>query len=172
MGWRSRPRARTHRRPGRPPERLVAVLLVSALQVGCWSPASDPSAEQVVSAFLEQMSHPNWTQARARAAYELIWREGREQLQERARLASALQARTVGPEEMLAPAHFAMRFEPSRSETRVEGRWATVTLLGSHPTTERAVVRCVREPEGWRVMVQIPAPQEIRKRPETPSGAP
>lgn len=100
----------------------------------------------------------------ARAAYELIWAEGKQNLTERAKRASALSGRKVAPEEMLAPTRFALRFTPKHYAARVSGEWAVVTVTGEAPDTQREELKCVREDGSWRVVLEIPPVPPIQQR--------
>jgi hypothetical protein len=118
----------------------------------------------VVRAFIERMKSVHGEPAHAKAALELVWSDGRKSLEERARRASAASGRTVGPEEMLVPSRFSLRFEPTRVSTESRGKWSRVTIFGPQQG-QVAEVPCVKEKAGWRVAIEFPAlpPIELRQ---------
>lgn len=103
----------------------------------------------------------------ARAAYELLWSQARDNLAERAKRAGAVAGRKVSPEEMLAPSHFSLRFKPHHYRATIDGAWATVTVRGEEPG-QLAQVKCVKEGGNWRVALELPPLPPIQKR--EPSG--
>ena len=104
--------------------------------------------------------------AAALAAYELLSRAAKENLQERARRASAATGRVMPPEEMLVPSRFTKRFEPRQMKARIAGDRAVVEVTGSDPASEHASVPCVREDGHWRVDLMLPSLPEMEKRPD------
>jgi len=102
----------------------------------------------------------------ARAAYELLWVEGRRNLAERAKRASAVAGREVAPEEMLAPSRFSVRRSPKRYTATVDGDWALVTASYEGADSSNSVVRCVLEDGHWRVVLELPQLAPIQHRPD------
>lgn len=91
----------------------------------------------------------------AKAAYELLSKRARKNLEERAERYGAATGKTIAPEQMIAPAHFVPRFEPSRTTAEIRKPHALVVVYGA---TEGEVARvpCVFEETGWRVDVLLP----------------
>ena len=104
---------------------------------------------------------------KSRAAYELLALEDQAKLTERAARASAAMGRVVQPEEMLAPSRFYLGFQPRSWSAEQGPNWAVVTAEGESPR-ERKQIRCVRENERWRVLIDLPnlAPIEHRPQPD------
>jgi len=144
--------------------RAGAVLLGVLLALGCEREPVDARPARVVQEFIERMQRVHGDPESARSAYELLWADGRANLAERAKRASAVSGRDVTPEEMLAPSRFALRFAPRHYAARVEGGWAVVTVTGEAPDTQRTEVRCVQEEGRWRVVLQLPPLPPIQKR--------
>lgn len=142
--------------------RCLLLLVVFSL-VGCKSDPEEQTPEFVVEQFIDRMESVHGDPKNSRAAYDLLWSDAQRVLTERAKRASAVIGRNLGPEEMLAPSHFSLRFTPRHFRSRVEGQRAVVSVIGSAPG-ERFDVHCVREEVGWRVVLDVPEPPPIRKR--------
>ncbi|MGE0326715.1 MAG: hypothetical protein AB7S68_30590 [Polyangiaceae bacterium] len=141
---------------------LLAVACV-ALAPACGRQQEEETPERVVEMFIDRMESVHGDPKMARLAYDLMWSDAQRVLTERAKRASAVVGRNLGPEEMLAPSRFSLRFEPHRFKARVEGPRAVVAVIGASPG-ERFDVHCVHEELGWRVVMDIPEPPPIRKR--------
>jgi len=100
---------------------------------------------------------------KAQLAVDLVWQGARENLEERARRATAAAGQPVAPGEMLVPSMFALAFEPRTFTSEVRGDYARVTVLGRTPT-EFAEVHCVREKGHWHVILELPALAPIQLR--------
>lgn len=146
----------------------VRFAVVLAAASGCEDEPVDATPTRVVEEFIARMERVHGDPEKARAAYELLWSEAQANLTERAKRASDVTGRAVAPEEMLAPSRFSLRFRPKRFDSREESRWAVVTAIGDVPTEQRKEIRCVREEDGWRVMLYIPNLPPIQTRPERP----
>jgi len=96
---------------------------------------------------------------------ELLWKPARDNLQERARRASALSGRELGAGEMIVPSWFALHVVPDRTEVRIDGDWAEVTVISA--SGESVQGRCIREAEGWKVALELPPLAPIRQREES-----
>lgn len=147
---------------------FVAALALTSLLGACTTERPDGSPARVVQEFIQRMQSVHGEPDAARQAYELLWLEAKKNLTERAQRASAVSGRKVGPEEMLAPSAFHLAFTPRRFDTRMEGKWAIVTIRGDR-AQDHAEVRCIAEGNGWRVVLEPPALTPVRKRPEPDS---
>jgi hypothetical protein len=143
---------------------LVSIAVAAVIGLGCEQESADERPERVVAEFIEKMERVHGDPRSARAAYELLWAEGRNNLAERAKRASAVTGRKVAPEEMIAPTRFWLKFRPRRYSSRVQGDWAVVTVTGEAPRTQRHQVRCLMEDGRWRVVLELPSLPPIQKR--------
>lgn len=142
----------------------LAGVALAVLLVACERESADSRPERVVQEFVERMQRVHGNPATARGAYDLVWSEGKQNLAERAKRASALSGRKVAPEEMLVPSRFSLRFAPRRYAAEVSGDWAVVTVTGEAADTQRVQMKCVREDGGWRVVVEMPPVPPIQQR--------
>ncbi len=137
--------------------RGLGCVLAAALALGCSHPAPDATPEGALRTWLEKMEESLDDPTTTRDAYELLGPAARANLEERARRASQVRGRRAEPYEMLAAGRFGLRFRPKSMQASVVGDQATVEVIGADPASERATVRCVREPAGWRVEPEMPA---------------
>ena len=140
------------------------MLLLGGTALGCEAESADERPERVVAEFVERMQRVHGDLQAARAAYELLWAEGRNNLAVRAQRASAVTGRKVAPEEMLAPSRFWLKFRPRSYASQVQGDWAVVTVTGEAPRTQRHQVRCLMEDGQWKVVLELPPLPPIQKR--------
>jgi hypothetical protein len=146
--------------------RCGAPLVALGLLGACEREASDARPEQVVEEFAQRMQRVHGEPKSARAAYELLWVEARQNLAERAKRASAVAGREVAPEDMLAPSRFSLKFVPKHYTARIDGDWALVAVSGEGPDAPSHNVRCVREDGHWRVVLELPPLAPIQHRPD------
>jgi len=133
-------------------------------QASCEAPANDSTPERVVQEFMDRMQRVHGDPRAARLAYELLWVDARRNLAERAKRASAVAGREIGPEEMLAPSHFSLAYRPKKLLSRTDGDWSEVTVTGEPNSTQPHVVKCVREDGHWRVVLELPLLPPIQHR--------
>jgi hypothetical protein len=149
-----------------PPIRRTAALALGLALVlgGCERESADATPERVAREFVERMQRVHGNPESARAAYELLWSEAKQNLAERAKRASALSGRKVAPEEMLAPSRFSLRFTPKHYSAHVSGDWAVVDVTGEAPDIQHEELKCVREDGSWRVVLETPPVPPIQQR--------
>ena len=140
--------------------------LLFVAQTGCEAEAKDATPERVVQELIDRMQRVHGDSHAARLAYELLWADARRNLAERAKRASAVAGREIAPEEMIAPSHFALTYQPKKLSARVDGDWAEVTVSGESSASPPHVVKCVREDGHWRVVLELPALPPIQRRPD------
>lgn len=144
----------------------LAVLLALFSIAGCENEPVEESPERVVAEFVLRMRSVHGEAGAARAAHDLLWSEAKSNLAERAKRASAVSDHKVAPEDMIAPSHFSLRFEPKHFTAHTESTWSVVTVTGEQPT-DRADIKCVQEDGRWRVALAIPLPPPIGRRPDS-----
>ncbi|HYP98847.1 MAG TPA: hypothetical protein VER96_09240 [Polyangiaceae bacterium] len=147
------------------PSILLAVALAFA-QTGCEAEAKDSTPERVVQEFIDRMQRVHGDPRAARLAYELLWVDARRNLAERAKRASAVAGREIGPEEMIAPSHFSLAYRPKKFTSRTDGDWSEVTVSGEASSTQPHTIKCVREVDHWRVVLELPPLPPIQRRPD------
>jgi hypothetical protein len=137
---------------------VFLTLLVS----GC---SATPSTETPVGAltlFLSAMDRSADEPEALRSAYDLLDKETRQELTQRARKAEAIAGRELMPWEMLVPGRFSLRFAPASRggmRAKITGNRAVVTVTAENKQ-RKAEVPLVREPDGWRVELAIVSPQK------------
>jgi len=141
-------------------------LVLCIAQASCETEAKDSTPERVVQEFMDRMQRVHGDPRAARLAYELLWVEARRNLAERAKRASAVAGREIGPEEMIAPSHFSLAYRPKKLTARTDGDWSEVTMTGESSGAPAHVVKCVREDGHWRVVLELPLLPPIQRRPD------
>ncbi len=141
--------------------RRVRALLIAALLLAssCRS-RPDATPEGAVQELLRASATAGHDPSAAAQVYALLAPSTRSALEERARRATAITGKAVGPEQMLVPSWTPIRFDVVRTTTTIDGDRATVEVFGPDPATQHASVPLVREGEAWRVVVAVPAVTE------------
>jgi hypothetical protein len=148
-----------------------ALLALALLALGCRSHPEAGGPEEAVQQFIDGMQRVHGDIERARVAYELLSKSDRDNLAERARRASAVAGRTLAPEEMLAPSRFYLEFQPVRWSSKDSGNYSVVTAQGPSPD-QRREIRCVKEADGWKVLLDLPALPPVERRELADPAAP
>lgn len=118
-----------------------------------------------MEALIERLESVHGDPERGRAALALIWRKGRENLEQRAERASAAAGRKLAAEDMLVPSRFGMNFTPKTFTSVIDGEYARVFVKGDR-ASDIAEVHCVLEEGRWRVVLDLPELPLIQKRGE------
>ncbi len=143
---------------------LGGALLVSLVTTGCREESVELGPAERLQEFIQVMAAIHGDAAMGERATALMWKPARDNLGERARRASALAGRAVGPGEMIAPSWFALHLIPDHYETRIDGQWAEVTAVARDGA--RVKSRLVSENGSWRVALELPPLSPIRQRSE------
>ena len=148
------------------PRRLVVALALSAFSaLGCSRAAPDATPDGALRLFLERMEVATDDPRAMAEAYDLLGKNAKHNLEERAARASLVQGKAVSPREMLAMGRFGLRFRPKAMTVRVEGDSAVVSVTGSD-AQERADIPCVREGAAWRIEPELPPLSIQQRRPD------
>ena len=140
-------------------------LWLGAFAVGCGEEREDATPEGALTLFLDAIERSGESRGALEQAYDLIDASAQERLVDRARSATALGARELHPWELLVEGRALLRFHPRRGggmRAQVTGDRAVVTVVGEDGD-ERAEVPMVRQPDGWRVVLEVP---EFRAHPD------
>lgn len=133
---------------------------------GCREKQKAPGPDDVVANFVSAMSRAHGAPESGQRVVELLWEPARENLEERAERASALSGRELEAGELIAPSWFSLHVVPEKYESRIEGQWAEVTVIGTRG--ERVKTRCRKEDGEWKVALELPPLPPIREREEAP----
>jgi hypothetical protein len=149
------------------PMRIGLFVVTLASLAGCTSRDPKQTCEGAVSAFLEATERLSQSSYRA-LALELVDETSRDVLEARARSAESLSHRPFTGPDMFVPTPGALAFAPERirdEDVSVQGDRAFVTLRGKK-RGELARVECVREDDGWHVVLGLEheAPETIEPR--------
>jgi hypothetical protein len=145
---------------------LIALVAGTLSGYGCSRKPPDGAPEAVVRELLDDMERAEGDPSALHGALELLSEATQANLAERARRASAATGRTVPAEEMLAPARFALRFQPRQMHVHLVGDRALVDIVGIDPDSDRAQVTCVSEAGRWRVDITLPVLPATERRPD------
>ena len=144
---------------------LPRAALFVVLLAGCGRKPFDATPEGVAREFIERMERVQGDPKDARLVFDLLSRQAQTNLSDRAHRASAASGKRMGPEQMIAPAHWFPRFQPRQWATQTAGSRAVVEMTGLDPETERAEMPCVLEDARWRIDLVLPALPPIEHRP-------
>ena len=147
-------------------ERLAAGLLTIGALAACQRKPPDLTPEGAVRELLDRIDRIETDPTEARAFYDLLSAQTKQNLVERARRASTTSGRDIPPQDMLAPGRFSLRFEPRKMHTRIADERAVVDVTGIDPETDRAEVPCVLEDGRWRIEIPLPPLAPVERRPE------
>ena len=144
----------------------IAALVATGTLAACQRKPPDLTPEGAVRELLDRLDRVETDPTEARAVYDLLSTQTRQNLMDRARRASTTSGREIPPQDMLAPGRFSLRFEPRKMHTRVADDRAVVDVTGIDPETDRAEVPCVLEDGRWRIEIPLPPLTPVEKRPE------
>ncbi|MBL9024720.1 MAG: hypothetical protein JNL21_21165 [Myxococcales bacterium] len=157
-------------RPGRQrpraPQARWALLLGLGALAACSRPRPDATPEGAVRELTIHLGrYSDGDPTEAKAAFGLLSKEARSELEKRAERYSAASGKRIAPELMIAPASFVSRFEARELSSRIQGPYAVVAAVGLL-AEERAEIPCVYEEGGWRVHLVLPplSPVRVLKR--------
>jgi hypothetical protein len=142
---------------------LIRALLLLATALLACAEREEDSPERAVQEFIDRMQRVHGDIEKSKAAFDLLARDAQSNLEERAKRASAAVGQVVRPEEMLAPSRFYLSFTPRSWSTREGPGWAIVTAYGESPR-EQKEVRCLREGDRWKVVLDLPDLPPIEQR--------
>lgn len=148
-----------------PKHRAFALSLLLAAASGCQPETAPDGPEVVLTKWISTMRQVHGDVEAGDRVVQLLWKPARDNLKERARRASALSGRELSPGEVVAPSWFALHLVPERSEVRIDGEWAEVTLISA--SGEKSHARCRREEDEWKVALELPPLAPIRQRMES-----
>lgn len=143
---------------------IVGLCSASALSSGCAPRPANATPEGAVREFIDRMRAVGGEPAAAKAVFAVFSKRTRQNLAERAQRYSAASGKTIGPEAMIVPSRFTIRFEPQRMTSTVVGSHALVEVIGLK-SDERAKITCTFEDEGWRVDLELPPLPAVQVRP-------
>lgn len=124
----------------------------------------DDGPANVLQRFIAGMRGVHGDAEAGQKVFALLWKPARDNLEERARRASALSGRELAPGELIVPSWFALLISPDKLEVRVEGEWAEVTVTEDSGASVQT--RCVREEGAWKVALELPPLAPIHSREE------
>ena len=147
--------------------RFAWLALLTALLVSCSRPPPDATPEGALREWIERMNAQVTDPKEAPAAYAMLSKTTRAELEQRAERASLIEGHHASGWEMLASGRFSLRFPPKHFATQLEGNSATVQVTGAEPS-EHATVHMVKEGAVWRVELALPELTELPRRPDSP----
>lgn len=136
------------------PTPALALALALAASA-CRAAPEDGTPEGAARAFVERLEASTVAPRAVDGAYALLSRRTRDVLEAKAERASRAQGRRFRASEMIAEGFLGLAFRPTSWRATVRGDEADVAARGPDRARE-AHVKCVREPEGWRVELDLP----------------
>jgi len=150
--------------------RSIALIAIAAalfvVAAGCSRRPANATPEGAVRELVERLRRVQGDPSDAKEAYVLLSKRAQANLAARAKRYSAASGKAIGPEAMIVPSRFLLRFEPQRYTALVSGAHALVDVSGG-ADGQRAQVPCVFEDNAWRVDVLLPALPPVQLRPGT-----
>ena len=144
--------------------RTFALMVVVAALAGCGRRAPNATPDGAVRELVERLRRIRGDPGDAKAAYELLSTRAQQNLTARAQRYSAASGKAIGPEAMIVPSRFLVRFEPQRYVAQISGSYARVDVLGLL-AGDRAQVPCVFEDAAWRIDLGLPPLPSVQVRP-------
>jgi hypothetical protein len=134
-------------------------MALGLFSAGCSGTPSDDTPAGTLTLFLGAMDRSADDPEALQEAFLLLDQRARQELANRAKKAESIAGREMKPWEMLVPGRFALRFAPASqggTRTKITGNRAVVTVTGEKKY-HQADISLVREPEGWRIELNIPS---------------
>ncbi len=132
--------------------------------VACSKKQPNETPEGAVRELIDQLKALDGSPKVAKAAFELLSAEAKQNLVARAERYSAASGKHIEPEMMLAPASFIERFDARHLSSEIRGGYAVVRAQGLL-AEQTAEIRCVYEEGGWRVHMDLPPLPPVVVRP-------
>jgi hypothetical protein len=139
----------------------IAVLLL-VFSCACSRAAPGTTPDGAVRLWIERMEDAAVDPAAAKEAFGLLSSATRQNLEARAARDAPRLGRRLAAYEMLAEGRFGLRFRPKTFRTQIDGAHATVEVRGE--PGEEATVMVTREPQGWRLELELPDVVPLAKR--------
>lgn len=146
---------------GRAALKLLTLLTPALFSFACQKEEAPVGPAMVVTEWITKMRQVHGDEQAGQDVVGLLWKPARDNLTERARRASALSGRELSPGELIAPSWFALHLVPEKTEQRIDGEWAEVTLTSAAGESVKA--RCIQEEGDWKVALELPPLAPIRK---------
>ena len=122
--------------------------------------------ERAVQELIERLQHLNGDPNATRAAFNLLSKRARANLEARAMRYGSASGKTIPAEAMLVPARFLLRFVPQHYLAQQGDGRAVVQVLG-RLDENRATLPCVLEGGVWRVDLTFPGLPQLQVRPRS-----
>jgi hypothetical protein len=135
---------------------------VALMLLGCSRKPAPERPIDVARTFIDTMQKAHGDPEVAHRLYSMLWEPARDNLDERARRASALSGRTVAPGEMLVPSWFTFLASAEPESEHLEPPWAEVFFPTPEGGASRA--RLYLENGHWKLALDLPELAAIRQR--------